>query len=623
MNWQHLQAIVWLRWRLMANQWRRAGTLNAVLLTVFTAILIIAVVPLFFGSLVGGIFVVPKLQPAHLMYTLDGLVIGFLFFWMIGLITELQRTEPLSLLKFLHLPISVNGAFLINYLASLVRVALVLFLPIWLGICLAIVWVKGPLSLLALPALAAFVLMVTAVTYQFQGWLASMMTNPRRRRTVVVGVTMGFVLLSQTPNLLNLMGFWKSNQTKNQLVAQTQEMTDLQQKLERGEITLEEHQRRFDELQQNQKQARQIADRESLVRVETIVLLANRILPIGWFPQGVMATAEGNPWPSVWGSLGMTLIGALSLRRAYRTTVRMYVGGFSNAQPTSTTPAAAQASATQDSTAQASTGPRPKAGLLEWRIPRVSEPVSAVALATLQGILRSPEAKMMLLTMIVMCGVTGGALMQISKQIPELARPLVAFGALFFVMFGIMQLMSNQFGFDREGYRVYVLSAARRRDILLGKNLAFAAITLLLAVFLLTIVQVFVRLRIDHLVAIVPNYISLFLLDCLLANVCSIYAPLYIAPGTFKPANPKFKTIALQMVIFMVFIPLVPIPTLIPLGVEALARYLEWPAYLPIFLVLSLVECALIIWLYGRLLDWQGDLLQQREQKILEVVTNK
>ena len=49
------------------------------------------------------------------------LIVGFLFFWSIGLLTELQRTEPLSLSKFLHLPVSVNGAFLINYLSSLLR----------------------------------------------------------------------------------------------------------------------------------------------------------------------------------------------------------------------------------------------------------------------------------------------------------------------------------------------------------------------------------------------------------------------------------------------------------------------------------------------------------------------
>ena len=32
MNWRHLRAFVWLRWRLLHNHWRRGGTLNAVLM---------------------------------------------------------------------------------------------------------------------------------------------------------------------------------------------------------------------------------------------------------------------------------------------------------------------------------------------------------------------------------------------------------------------------------------------------------------------------------------------------------------------------------------------------------------------------------------------------------------
>ena len=39
--------------------------------------------------------------------------------------------------------------------------------------------------LLLLPLLAAFLLMVTGITHQFRGWLASLMVNPRRRRTVI------------------------------------------------------------------------------------------------------------------------------------------------------------------------------------------------------------------------------------------------------------------------------------------------------------------------------------------------------------------------------------------------------------------------------------------------------
>ena len=39
------------------------------------------------------------------------------------------------------------------------------------------------------------------------------------------------------------------------------------------------------------------------------------------------------------------------------------------------------------------------------------------------------------------------------------------------------QLLGNQFGFDRGGFRVYVLSPASRRDVLLGKNLSFVPLT--------------------------------------------------------------------------------------------------------------------------------------------------
>ena len=115
------------------------------------------------------------------------MVVAFLFFWMIGLLTELQRAEGLALDKFLHLPVSPAGAFLINYLSSLFSLTLIVFVPAMIGlIARAGRSPMGPAMLLALPLLAAFVLAVTAVTYQFQGWLASLMTNPRRRRTVIV-----------------------------------------------------------------------------------------------------------------------------------------------------------------------------------------------------------------------------------------------------------------------------------------------------------------------------------------------------------------------------------------------------------------------------------------------------
>ena len=50
MNWQHLRAILWLRWRLTKNQFARAGQINAVLSIFMLAMLVLGAV----GAGVGG-----------------------------------------------------------------------------------------------------------------------------------------------------------------------------------------------------------------------------------------------------------------------------------------------------------------------------------------------------------------------------------------------------------------------------------------------------------------------------------------------------------------------------------------------------------------------------------------
>lgn len=67
---------------------------------------------------------------------------------------------------------------------------------------------------------------------------------------------------------------------------------------------------------------------------------------------------------------------------------------------------------------------------------------------------------MMLLTPLIMNVIFGSMLLNGRQQVPELARPLVAIGGMVFVLLGMLQLTGNQFGFDRDGFRVFVLCTA-------------------------------------------------------------------------------------------------------------------------------------------------------------------
>lgn len=612
MIWQHLQAVIWLRRRLLANQWVRGGRLNAALMSVFGVAASLMAILLCVGAFALGMLAIPHTEPVHLLYAWDALVVAFLFFWGVGLLADLQRTEPLSLAKFLHLPVSIQGAFLINYLSSWVSLCLLVFVPVFVGFALALVWVGGLRQLIVFPLLAAFVLMVTAVTYQFQGWLASLMTNPRRRRAVVVGATVVLILLAQLPNLANMRRVenFHRRQTE-QARQQAEEDSQLQRAVAQREIDVEEYQRRANEQMHERQRAAQEAFLETAAWWKNKTRLANVAVPFGWLPLGVMAAAEGNLLPGILGCMGLGSIGGFSLWRAYRTTLAMYRGAFTAGSSRAATSVAR------------SRDVRPAVNRLEARLWGLSEPVAAVALAGFRSLVRAPEAKMMLLTPVIMILFFGSLLLNAPRDLPVAFRPLPALGAILFALMGLQGLMANQFGFDRDGFRVFVLSAVPRRDILLGKNLAFAPLALVMVVISAAAVQVMTPLRLDHLAALVPQFATMYLMFCLLMNLLSIYAPLPIAAGSLKPASLRMGAVFLHTAAIFVFFPVTQTPTLVPLAIEALLVQQGWTPGSPIWLVLALAECAAIIWLYLRALNWQGRLLQKREQRILETITNR
>ncbi|HET9216460.1 MAG TPA: ABC transporter permease [Terriglobia bacterium] len=609
MNWEHFKTFLWLRWRILSNRNRRAGTASVVLQGILMVIAALAGSLAFIGGIAVGYVVFPQVTPANLMLVWDGVVLAFLFFWMTELLVELQRSELLSLDKFLHLPVSLGSAFMINYVGSISSVGVIVFIPLMLGMAIGLVFSKGAGMLLLFPLIAAFALMVTALTHQFRGWLASLMVNQRRRRTIISVATLVFILLVQTPNIITFgRGRWPGSRVEGN----AKQIQALDRSLAAGEISSEEHRRQMIQLRRSDR-------RDDWQLAQQVAGTVNKVVPLGWLPYGVSTSFEGNYLPGVLGTLGLALIGAGSLRRSYRTTMRLYTGHYS-AQPGATR--AATAVTGVSSRAAPATAKRYGAAFLERQISGLSEYASAITFASLRAMMRAPEAKLMLLSPVIMVFVFGGMFFGDRASPPELMRPLMASGGFTFIFFMMLGMVGNQFSFDRSGFRAYVLSPVPRKDILLGKNLSMAPFVITFMTLTALLFQWRYPMRPDHFIAVLVQMLPMYLVFCLVGNILSIIAPMPVAAGSMKPVKPKATTILIHTAFIFLF-PLALSPTLIPLAIEFLLSRSESLPRFPAYLMLAIGECILVIWLYPQILQSQGNLLERRERRILEIVTSK
>jgi ABC-2 type transport system permease protein len=655
-NWQHFRTLVWLRRRLFRNRMRRAGKVNAVVTQILMALAIVASVALFCATLWLGVWLLPKASADHVLYLWTGVTVAFLFFWMLGVMTELQRSEVLSIEKLFHFPISPSSAFIVNYLSSLVCLSLILFLPAMIGLAVASVVAMGPWMLVSLPLVIAFVLMVTSITYQFRGWLATLMVNKRRARTIVAFVTGAFIIAANLPNLIHFHNLGshrpaqdKVVQTDQAMDAERREIDRLQADLNAKKITPQESQRSLaaiTEIQQKNTESlnetRREKDRQESEAAEKQakywIVIADLALPPGWVAYGTHRAAEGQILPGIAGSVLLCVIAGASLRRSYRTTVRFYLGANRSdqtvsevvpAQPGAAPVRAAEPVASPGSSATASGTYPPLPRLLARNLPGVPEQAAATALATLRALVRAPEVKMMLLTPILLGGVffTTRLVNRGGAPIAMEFRTAIALGVVVTVTVSLSQLFQNLFGFDRSAFRMFVLSPASRREILLGKNLALAPIVLGAGLIFLGILEFMLPLRPTELLATFVELLCAFLIVCLVGNQMSILLPSAVRQGSMRNSDTKVLRVLARFVamlgLMVAFVPLA-----IPPGLDYLAQTFflhqyAWGKWIPVYLILSLLLALVTLLVYREVLDYQGGLLQRRELRILEAVTTK
>lgn len=619
MNWQHLSTLLWVRWRLQVNHVRRHGVVNLVIMSIFCAMALIGSVIGFFAAAIAGYFLLPQAPLEVTGYICDAWILGFLFFWMIGVATDLQRGEMLSIDKLLHLPTTLTEVYLFNFLSSLLSLTTLTFVPPMVGLIVAMTLTYGPSSLVTLPLLAGFVLLVCAVTYQFRGWLATLMEDKRKRQTVVVMVTAFIVLGAQAPQLINVV-FWQhigaggGNDTSKLVLGQQQLLT----RLNAQEISPDEYQRLHQELQQNWQAERDARFASTLKQVHRIMDIVNLSIPLGWLAYGAQRATADNPWPGLAGALGLVGLAALSLRRSYVTTKRYFTGEYSGKVPTETAVSVAKASL--------NSVPPATGNMVEWSLPGFSEPVAAIAWSTLRGLTRAPEAKLMLLSPLILLLMFGGATFMTrgKANVPDVVRSFIPYAMLGLSMAGLAQISQNQFGGDRSGFRAYVLSGVSRRAVLLGKNLALAPVVLLLAVPSLVAAQCLLPAPWTHFLGAVALLPSVFLVLCMLGNVASIVAPIGRASGSMQPTNFKGVTALIQFVLTMLSLWVIGLTILIPIGLDVLLQYLQiLPPIVPLALILALMELAVCVVLYRSVIASQGAWLQAKEGRVLEAVVER
>lgn len=568
MNWTQLKLIFLLRWQLTRNQWSRSKHGLGPFFAIITATAAtVGAVGCFFGGLFGGAYALGNASADDVMLVWVVFTALFLFMWIAGLMTELQRAETIDLQRLMHLPVVPGQVFFINYLASHLGFTIFVAVPAAIGLSLGLAIARGTIMLLLLPLSLSMIFMITAWTYCLQGWLGSLMSNPRRRRSIIVAVTFVFVLIVQAPNLyFNVSGRAHSRKALSH---------DLNQ-----------------------------------------IVAVQKFLPPFWVSLGARALAKSRPLPAVVGAVACLAIGSIGLRYAYRNTLKSFSGVTGGQAP-------ARAVRPAEPVGKDIGLTRGKQ-FMERRIPGVADEASAVALISFRSILRAPEVKMALAAAFVVPIILGASLLFRTRglTISESFDPFIAPLAISFSIMMLVQFFANQFGFDRDGFCAYVLSPANRRLVLLGKNLAALPIICSPGLFLLTLVAIRMRLPGVTILAGLFQIITVATILSLYGNFLSIYAPYRIQQGSLKPTKVS-GAIMFVIFIYTLGFPFVIFPVFIPPLVELSWHAVGMPATLPINLILSMVLALLAALLYWQLLPLLGRMLQRRETRILAIVTTE
>lgn len=629
MSARRLKAIFLLRWQLSRNAFRRTGAFSAAVYVVLRVLFLLGAVGGTIGAFFLGKSAVLAANPDRILWLVNGAISVFLFFWLIGLLAELQRSDSLDHRRLAHLPISLKEMFLFNYAVSHWTPSCLLFLSISAGFVVGTMLRFGGRMALIFGLLVLMILAISSWTYTLRGWLSKLMLNERRRRSLIVWMTGAIILITQVPNLLfnnSLFGFRAVAETErierrltfdieyaerrlkdiketaknagNSLseeelqLASPQSEAWRQQNLRRHQERLREARERLHKtLRAYQTSLQENAPGDWRIQPETALSIFQSAFPPLWPASAAASIARnehGQYKRAFWIALELAGLCCLALIRAFRA----IQSEFQMPSPRSKLPPGRK-----ETSAKNSGKTKPIKNWLERNLLGLSNPTAAVAWGTLRCLTRMPEAKMALLVPIFLLVVFGALYFDdLASSKPDAFVRFLPSSILFLSFMGSLPFFTNAFGFDRSGFCALVLSPVPRSEILLGKNLA------LLPPFL--------------------QALTLCLLLILFGNLLSIKAPYRPKPGSLQPVQTKSGASALMNTLFPFLFLLLLIPATLPLLVEELSRWIPFFSF-PWNITLAALSSLAVALVYRQSLHSMGNLLASREQEILRIVTEQ
>jgi len=521
----------------------------------------------------------------QLLLAFDVLVGAFLFLWLFGVFAELQRSEIIDFHKMLYLPVSLRMVFLFNYAASLLTPAGVFYVFAVSGLCLGLTLSQGPRMLLGMPLAVAFYLMLGAWIYCFRGILVVLMENRRRRRVLLALLPLTCVLMLQIPNILHL--------------AKSREETAI--------VAWHETEPRPQTLAID-KHAEKESSFVGTAQFRQGVALANCVIPLGWFPYGVSALANGKTAQAVLGFAGLSLLAGLGLSLSHRSTLRYYTGDGNRGRE--------RLRKRESKTEQA----RRKPGLAGLALPFVDDDTSAVAAFGILALMRQPKVRAALILTVAFGVMFLVYQMNLAHgETPQVLRNLAPLGLIMLPMLGVGHFAFNCFGIDAQGFRVFVLMPAKRYKFLAGKNLALSAVVVGLGCPLLIAGYFLLGLSLATFAIALLQVLQVCLLFSIVGNLASIYFPYRLFGDGMRsaPRRPIATLVGLGNVILVVLLTL---PSALCLALDCLIRPVPDDRWMSPGMVLSIVLLTATLATYALSLRPIGRLLFRREQKVLEAL---